>query len=220
MAGLEVGWQEVVDARPVGHKRPLAGHATTGVQTGPGQLGQQVQSGAYSKNRARVRTKVTLTSPRSAIFTICSGRSSRSKKRRRSWTTSHGMFHCKRNELSVRRRTHRERHVLRRSRFQRADHTAEDESAEMLRRDGNFSAVAWASGRNTSRCHSSTSAAVGSRSGLTSTRVVVDAHSVDRFACPSQSCLHHDSFRCVRSESRAAGTCASGDRQAPTPCVG
>ena len=34
----------------------------------------------------------------------------------------------KRNELSVRRRTHRERHVLRRSRFERADHTAEDES--------------------------------------------------------------------------------------------
>src|SRR5688572_5449728 len=45
--------------------------------------------------RARVRgTKVTLTSPRSAIFAIGSGRSSRSKKRRRNWPASHSMFHC------------------------------------------------------------------------------------------------------------------------------
>src|SRR5215217_2768783 len=46
--------------------------------------------------------------------------------------------------------------------------------------------------------------------------VVVDALSVDRYACPSQSCLHHDSFRRVRSERRAAGMCVSVDRPAPT----
>src|SRR5215203_27818 len=47
----------------------------------------------------------------------------------------------------------------------------------------------------------------------------VDALSVDRFACPSQSCLHHDSFRRVSSERRAAGMCALVDRPAPTTCV-
>jgi hypothetical protein len=107
-------------------KGPLA---ATQQRQSKGSTTRLCSSCAYSKYRVRVRgTKVTLTSPRSAIFAICSARSSRSKKRRRNWAASHSMFHCKRNELSVRRRTHRERHVLRRSRFKRADHTAEDES--------------------------------------------------------------------------------------------
>ena len=59
------------------------------------RLGSRWNSGAYSKYRARVRgTKVTLTSPRSAILVIGCGRSSRSKKRRRNWAASHSMFHC------------------------------------------------------------------------------------------------------------------------------
>src|SRR5215217_7509363 len=99
-----------------------------GVQTGPGRLRQQVQSGAYSKNRARIGTKVTLTSPRSGIFATCSSSLPGRRSAGGTGPLPTACFHCKQNEVSVRREMHRERHVLRRSRFERANHTAEDES--------------------------------------------------------------------------------------------
>jgi hypothetical protein len=57
-----------------------------------------------------------------------------SKKRRWNWAASLSMFHSASDELSVQRRTQRERHILRRSRFERTDHTAEDESGRDIPR--------------------------------------------------------------------------------------
>lgn len=136
------------------------------------RLGRRWSSGAYSKYRDRVRgTNVTLTSPRSAILAIGSGRSSRSKKRRRNWADSHSMFHCPTAPTISRSKVWGIASATYSGGAGSSGRTTPPNrnAADMFFRQGNSSGAASTSGRNTSsRRHASTSAAVGSRSSLTS----------------------------------------------------